>query len=571
MANNRTYNNPSWSTSQPSEPHLNPATPRPGAGGDFTYDVFISYSHSDKEWVWGELLPRLEGAGLRVCIDDRDFEIGVPSLVNMERAVDYSRHTLIVLTPAWVESAWTEFESLLAGTADPAGRRRKLIPLLLSSCETPPRIAMLTYANFTQPHERIKQFSRLLEQLQSTAKVVSLPTEELPPFIAGPPIMHPRCFFGHERELKRLFNLWKHRPLQNAAIIGPLRSGKTSLLMYIKHITAATPPQLRPGQRSDWLPVPEGYRWIFVDFQDPRMGSREKLLRYLLEQMGLPAPSTSSVANVQTIGADSEKKTRNQKRLLRQILTSRFNEEELRTLCFDLDVDYDDLSGAGRAGKARELLLYFERHGRISELVETVCRLRPDASWDDTPEVTKESPLQRIPPEQVHSERTPCELDYFIGIVAHNLRTPTVILLDEIGIALQRYLELDNSFWEGLRSLATNQVEGNLAFVLTAQEPPDQLARHSGIGSPFFNIFGYTVTLGPLAEVEARELIASAPIPFPAGDVDWIIAQSARWPLLLQILCRERLITLEDNEPGDDWREDGLRQMAPFRHLLESL
>ena len=55
---------------------------------DYRYDVFISYSHQDGDWVWKYLLPRLERAGLRVCIDTRDFEIGTPSLVNMERAVD---------------------------------------------------------------------------------------------------------------------------------------------------------------------------------------------------------------------------------------------------------------------------------------------------------------------------------------------------------------------------------------------------------------------------------------------------------------------------------------------------
>ena len=65
----------------------------------FRYDVFISYSHQDATWV-RQLLPRLEGAGLRVCIDTRDFEIGTPSLINMERAVDHSRHVLLVLTPA---------------------------------------------------------------------------------------------------------------------------------------------------------------------------------------------------------------------------------------------------------------------------------------------------------------------------------------------------------------------------------------------------------------------------------------------------------------------------------------
>lgn len=60
----------------------------------------------------GWLPPRLEKASLRVCIDFRDFDVGVPSLVNMERAIDNSRRTLLVLTPAWVSSEWTEFEAL---------------------------------------------------------------------------------------------------------------------------------------------------------------------------------------------------------------------------------------------------------------------------------------------------------------------------------------------------------------------------------------------------------------------------------------------------------------------------
>ena len=75
------------------------------------------------------------------------------------------------------------------------------------------------------------------------------------PFIAGPPVIHPRHFFGHERELRRLFNLWKGHPLQNAAIIGQRRSGKTSLLRYLQRITVTPAEQLRPGQRNDWLPT----------------------------------------------------------------------------------------------------------------------------------------------------------------------------------------------------------------------------------------------------------------------------------------------------------------------------
>ena len=129
------------------------------------YDVFVSYSHTDQAWVHNELLPRLEAAGLKVIIDDRDFEIGVPSLVNMERAVETSRHTLIVLTPAWIQSEWAEFESLLVVTADPAARRRKLIPLLLKPCALPSRISILTYADFTDLAKREGEITRLLGAL----------------------------------------------------------------------------------------------------------------------------------------------------------------------------------------------------------------------------------------------------------------------------------------------------------------------------------------------------------------------------------------------------------------------
>src|SRR3989442_1140462 len=78
------------------------------------YDVFISYSHHDADWVRSWLLPRLESAGLKVCIDTRDFDIGVPSIVNMESAVERSRKTLLVLTRNWVQSEWTKFESILS-------------------------------------------------------------------------------------------------------------------------------------------------------------------------------------------------------------------------------------------------------------------------------------------------------------------------------------------------------------------------------------------------------------------------------------------------------------------------
>lgn len=420
---------------------------------DYTYDVFISYSHVDSTWVWDTLLPRLESAGLRICIDKRDFEIGAPSLVNMERAVDYSQHTLLVLTPAWVKSEWTDFESLLVGTFDPAGRRRKLLPLLLEPCQPPARIALLTYADFLDDSKHEQQFEHLLGQLRSAlTSTAPPPPNEHPPFTIGTPIIHPRNFFGRERQLRRLFNLWQRPPLQNAAVIGPRRSGKTSLLLYLKSITTTPASQLRPGQRHDWLPDPTRYRWVFVDFQDPRVGTQAGLLCYLLSSLNLPIPE-------------------------------------------------------------------------------------------------------------------PCTLERFMDVMSRAVRNPTVVLLDEIGVALQRCPELDDVFWEGLRSLATNQVQGNLAFVLAAHEDPNDLVHQTNHSSPFFNIFGYTATLEALTEIEARALLANTPYSFAEADIGWMLEQSRRWPLLLQILGRERLLALEDGETDDAWKVEGFRQLEPFRHL----
>lgn len=53
-------------------------------------------------------------------------------------------------------------------------------------------------------------------------------------------------------------------------------------------------------------------------------------------------------------------------------LLSSYNESELRDLSFRLKVPYEDLPGIARKDKARELIEYLDRHGRIGELAEIV-------------------------------------------------------------------------------------------------------------------------------------------------------------------------------------------------------
>ena len=66
---------------------------------------------------------------------------------------------------------------------------------------------------------------------------------------------------------------------------------------------------------------------------------------------------------------------------LRLVLSMRFNLEELRDMCFEVGVDYDDLRGEGKSAKARELVLYMQRHRRLEKLIDGIKEARPDVGW----------------------------------------------------------------------------------------------------------------------------------------------------------------------------------------------
>jgi tetratricopeptide (TPR) repeat protein len=216
----------------------------PDAAG-FAYDVFISYSSKDAVWVRGELLSRLEAYGFRVCLDRRDFVPGAPSVTEMERAVETSRHTLLVLTPSYLQSGWTEFESLMLQTRDPANQQRSLIPLLKEPCEVPLRVRYLTAVDFTDPHDQ--DWSRLFGALgpPSVPLLDSLDPGVIPlsiaPLPSGSrmPLSPNPLFVGRQDDLRSLAGTLKTGGTaaigQIAAATGLGGIGKTQLACEFVH------------------------------------------------------------------------------------------------------------------------------------------------------------------------------------------------------------------------------------------------------------------------------------------------------------------------------------------------
>jgi hypothetical protein len=184
----------------------------------YAYDAFISYSHADREWVHGELLPRLEKAGLRVCIDFRDFRPGAPSVKEMERAVLTSRKTLLVLTPAYLQSAWAEFENLMLQTLDPANRELRVLPLLKTKCDLPLRIKYLNFVNFADPDDPEWPWTQLLTALGRPPEAAPVPAPSRTGWHLVHPYPMPPHFTGREAE-RSILTGWLNADAQHPLLV----------------------------------------------------------------------------------------------------------------------------------------------------------------------------------------------------------------------------------------------------------------------------------------------------------------------------------------------------------------
>ncbi|XP_031723155.1 toll-like receptor 18 isoform X2 [Anarrhichthys ocellatus] len=87
-----------------------------GERGTFTYHAFISYSHSDADWVRNQLLPCLESNGnsYRLCIHERDFMPGRWIIDNIIDNIESSRKVIFVLSQHFVNSDWCNYELYFA-------------------------------------------------------------------------------------------------------------------------------------------------------------------------------------------------------------------------------------------------------------------------------------------------------------------------------------------------------------------------------------------------------------------------------------------------------------------------
>jgi len=94
------------------------------------------------------------------------------------------------------------------------------------------------------------------------------------------------------------------------------------------------------------------------------------------------------------------------RQLLEDLLTS-FSEIELKGLCLQLQISFEDLDGRNRGDKAQSLISFLEREGRISDLAQLMIKEKPvlathylnddELSWLDQVAGGELTPVEELP------------------------------------------------------------------------------------------------------------------------------------------------------------------------------
>jgi hypothetical protein len=151
----------------------------------------------------------------------------------------------------------------------------------------------------------------------------------------------------------------KREKLLLEAIVERLREFSTQ---HTQSGAAMVKGQGEAGELQPWEKIPDS-GWVETEVQ-------------AVDAQEVVAPAVAQPPKAKTTPTETFRAS------LRKNLVEWFNDSELRGLCFDMNVDYETLSGDNKADKARELVSYCERRQIIPDLVVKCRELRPKVSWE---------------------------------------------------------------------------------------------------------------------------------------------------------------------------------------------
>ncbi|WP_372659753.1 toll/interleukin-1 receptor domain-containing protein [Hydrogenophaga sp.] len=125
-------------------------------------DFFVSYNRADKGWAeW--IAWQLEAAGYKVVIQAWDFREGGNYVLDMQRAIESARRTILVLSPDALKSQFVAPEWAAAFAQDPSGESHRLLPVRVRECQPGGLLAQIVYVDLVGLKDRAQAQQRLLQ------------------------------------------------------------------------------------------------------------------------------------------------------------------------------------------------------------------------------------------------------------------------------------------------------------------------------------------------------------------------------------------------------------------------
>jgi hypothetical protein len=143
---------------------------------------FISYTERDQAWAeW--IAMQLETAGYTTFLQAWDVQPGANFLAEMDQAAQWTERTLLVLSAAFLKSAYTFVEWAAAYRRDPKGTQRRLLPVRIEPCEVEGLLGSVVYIDLvsldeTQARERLLTG---VQQGRMKPTTVAFPGQSTPP------------------------------------------------------------------------------------------------------------------------------------------------------------------------------------------------------------------------------------------------------------------------------------------------------------------------------------------------------------------------------------------------------
>jgi hypothetical protein len=257
-------------------------------------DFFISYSKADQ--VWAEWIAWiLEEAGLSVIIQAWDFRPGGNFILNMQRAASLAEKTIVVLSPTYLQSEYTQPEWGAAFARDPQGKERKLIPVRIAKCKPTGMLAPIIYVDLLGlPEDDARAV--LLGAFSERAKPSSVPAfpgAQSPDVSAAQPAYYPGTTSATLRPIAEILSTTVESADHRR------RLSVSQRLEFIEQLNAISPQHFNmllfavnpPVGLIPPMPVAQGDRTIaLLTWAEGRDGCGFSVLQELLDKITTSSP-----------------------------------------------------------------------------------------------------------------------------------------------------------------------------------------------------------------------------------------------------------------------------------------